>query len=124
IKTMMLTNLSHDVRTPLAAIAKVATDLEREVPEAQHMLTRKLAETGRRLTSSLNEILHLSSLDASNFKLTIEPMLLRTVLQTVADLYRTLAEEKGLYLHVEVTEEKFEVLADHNALQQVLGNLI
>ena len=86
-----ITNVSHDLRTPLTAICGYLDLLEQEpLPERPRRylgILRERAETMRALTE---ELLHYCVSNAAEEKLTSEPLDLRAILeQSLAGLYGT-----------------------------------
>jgi signal transduction histidine kinase len=68
-------------------------------------------------------MLDLTRLEAGAAEITVEPLLVRTVLAEVHDLTHVLASAKGLDLRVATTAEA-RVLADPQRLKQILLNLV
>jgi two-component system phosphate regulon sensor histidine kinase PhoR len=118
-------NASHELRTPVSAIAAAAETLESSVPlpdAAQpflHIITRH-ADRLRRLSDVL---LDLSRLESGEWRLDRLPVDVLGLVGQAADLIRDRADAKAISVAVEVPE-KLSVLGDRRALEQVLVNLL
>lgn len=124
LKSALLNNVSHEVRTPLTTIIGYATVLAEEVPEELRDFAHTIARGGQRLLDTLNAVLELARLEANPSPANI---LLLDVAQEVAqvvDLVLPLADQKGLEVRTVFPTEVVHVLADGSALLRVLNNLL
>ncbi len=120
-----VTNVSHDLRTPLTAICGYLELLGREVksPEqARHLaLISNRAETMKQLTE---ELLRYSVAAGGEEELRLEPVDLNAALEeAVASFYGALVET-GITPRVSIPEERVIRTLDKAALSRVLGNLL
>lgn len=127
-KTSMLTNMSHEIRTPLSSILGWAAVLMHEVPERQRELVRLIENSGQRLLNTLNSVIELAHLNANS--MTLRPTLLNVneAVETTAKGMSALAEEKGLVVEVDLTDDPVWVELDprclHRSLVHILDNAI
>jgi two-component system phosphate regulon sensor histidine kinase PhoR len=94
----------------------------RSPEEYQEALVHFIEEFDR-LNQMISDLILLSKFDASQMELKMAPLRLDLLLKVLGDLFRVLAEQKGLAFEVEAPEEV--VLAGDKArLQQLFTNLI
>jgi two-component system, chemotaxis family, CheB/CheR fusion protein len=131
IKREFLTNMSHELRTPITAL-KGFTELLQEWAQADklpHRYEKSLAIMKRNeilLLELVDSILSYSKLRSgvpfSSLIETVEPI---SAVREVIDSFRLNAEEKSLYLKLEVGGEMPAKLATNaQTLKQVLRNLL
>jgi signal transduction histidine kinase/CheY-like chemotaxis protein len=127
LKTAFLQNLSHEIRTPLNGIIGFS-DLLRDPDisvEDRSYYTEIIIERGWQLTSIINDILTISSLETKQEQLYKEVFNLNTLLRNQIAVFSGQAAEKGieLVLTTHLEESRAELLADKTKLGQVLNNL-
>jgi PAS domain S-box-containing protein len=124
----LVATVSHEVRTPLAAIYGSAITLTREDLAMEQELHSKLlhvivAESAR-LTEIVNDLLLASQLDAGTLDLQIERCDARELTEAVIDAARTYLPE-NVTLDLEAPADGLPaVAADEGELRQVLANLV
>lgn len=128
MKDEFLANTSHELKTPLHGMIGIAESL---VDAGQdHLsidLTRKLgliAQSGRRLSGLVNNILEYSRLKHDSPSLVIRPVRLRQAVQSAFEIVRPLMNGKPVELVNEVDDSFSPVRADENRLQQIFLNLL
>ena len=104
-KTLFLATVSHEVRTPLAALVGASellidTDLP---PEPEHF-ARIVHRSGERLMHLVQEILEFSGLEARQTVLRRLPVDVRAIIDDVASWAVPLAESQGLTLTLAVDD--------------------
>lgn len=121
-----LAAVSHEIRTPMNAILGIAQSLSGELAEDRHRgQVQTLLESGRVLTSLLDDILDQAKIEADH--MTIEPVRadIRRLIETVSALWRPLCESKGLTLEVRVDPSVPQTLRfDPVRVRQCLVNLL
>lgn len=120
-----VTNVSHDLRTPLTAICGYLELLERRDPDpdtARYLaLIGERAETMKRLTE---ELLRYSVAAGGENGLKLEPVdLNEAVEEAVASFYGALTQ-RGIVPAVTLPAERVVQTLDRAALSRVLGNLL
>ena len=124
LKSAILANMNHEIRTPLAAIMGFSTLLVDELPARYHRFMRIIQQSGERLLDTLTSILDLSILDAGCMKLNREKVNVARALYEKGQLLRPLAEKKGLQLHVESGAPEIWALLDRVLLDRILNKLV
>lgn len=125
-KSVFLAAVSHDIRTPLGSIIGMAELLlcTPLVPE-QADYARAIQRSGRALSSLLNNVLELSSIESDHFELRKAPFVLEDLVWETLELFAFGAHSKkiGLALEIDPTlPMQFE--GDVTRIRQVLINLI
>ena len=124
-KTELISNVSHDIKTPLTSIISYVEPLK-EQPEGEPA-NREYLDTLERqsvkLKKLLEDLIEASKASTGNLKAELEPCNLNTVLHQVIGEYEEKLSASQLDLRVSVPEEPVSILADTKHLQRVLDNL-
>jgi signal transduction histidine kinase/ActR/RegA family two-component response regulator len=125
-KTRFLSHMSHEFRTPLAAILGFAELLNTAaVDEKQRSWSGYVLDGGRHLLQLVNELLEISRIESGMMMLTSEPVDVGQTVAEVLQLVGPLADERGIRLESATTSEAAPyALADPLRLKQVLLNLV
>ena len=126
-KTMFLSNMSHDIRTPMNAVLGFTTLLARDAenPDKVREYTKKIMASGQHLLSLINDVLDVSKIESGKVVLSVEEFTLNDLISSVDAIIRPMAKEKGQIFNVEVTGVKHEyLLGDETRVNQVLINLL
>ena len=125
-KTDFLSNMSHDIRTPMNAIIGITTLMKNELhqPEklAEHL--SKLETSGRLLLGIINDILDMSRIESGKTTLNIEKTNLPQQVSQLDSIIRQQASQRRQTFTVETHVQHENVLADPNRLNQVLMNIL
>jgi len=125
-KTFFLSNMSHDIRTPLNAIIGYTTLAERDgySPEETSVYIKKIERAGHQLLDIVNDVLEMSRIESGKLELEPVPMNLRGCVEESGDLIRTQLEEKGIQFSVSCEIPHPWVLCDRNQLSRAIMNLL
>ncbi|MDR3348878.1 MAG: response regulator [Acidaminococcales bacterium] len=128
LKDEFLANTSHELRTPLNGIIGI---VESMIDGAAGVLTKEqkynlaiVANSGKRLSHMVNDILDFTRLKNKEIALRIKPVDLKIIVDTVIVLSKPMIKDKDLTLANEIDSSFALVGADENRLQQILYNLI
>ncbi len=125
-KTDFLSQMSHDIRTPMNAIVGF-TDFamqEQDIRVIRENYLPKIQSSGRHLLMLINDVLEMSRIESGKLELNEDPIRLETVLQEIASIIGLRAESEGLTLHTQYDLQDPWVYCDKLRLNQVLMNLL
>ena len=122
-----IANASHELRTPTTAIlgyAETLAETPPSDPETLHRFHQTVYRHAQRLSSLLGQLLDLTRLDANTYRMNLEAIDLRTVLQTAVEQQQEMARDAGLSVHLSAPAHLPAVWADRGAIEIVVGNLL
>ncbi|MBR6028530.1 MAG: response regulator [Clostridia bacterium] len=126
-KTCFLSNMSHDIRTPLNAVIGFTTLARRDgnTPEETADCLDKIQQSGQMLLGIINDVLDMSRIESGKLELECVPTQLTTLLDGLSSMFSAqMAEKRITYT---VTGEDIPhpwVSCDANRLNRVLMNLV
>lgn len=126
-KTTFLSNMSHDIRTPMNAVIGFTTLLAKDAdnPEKVREYTKKIMASGQHLLGLINDILDVSKIESGKVVLSVEEFTLKDLVSSVDAIIRPMAAARDQKFHVEVTGLKHEyLLGDETRINQILINLL
>ncbi len=126
-KTTFLSNMSHDIRTPMNAILGFTILLAKDAdnPGKVREYTKKITASGQHLLSLINDVLDVSKIESGKVVLTIGEFTLNNMVSSVDAIIRPMAREKGQEFEVLVSGVKQEhLIGDETRINQILINLL
>ena len=126
-KTMFLSNMSHDIRTPMNAVLGFTTLLAKDAenPGKVREYTKKIMASGQHLLSLINDILDVSKIESGKVVLNYEKFALNDVVSSVEAIIQPMAKAKGQEFNLEVTGIRHEnLVGDETRINQILINLL
>ena len=124
LRDTFLTNMSHEVRTPLAGILGTAQVLREEVEGPATELVDILESSGQRLLATLNDVLELSQLQSNTLRIDLQSTDIHALTSEVARTLRGAAQQKGLDFNVAPCMQPLYAEVDAAAFGRVLGHLV
>ena len=120
-----VTNISHDLRTPLTAICGyldlLAQQPQSEASERYLSVIRERTDAMRGLTE---ELFRYSVIAGTTEELHFEPVCLNDILeQSLAGFYGTLSE-RGIVPDIALSEQQIERTLDRHALRRIFDNIL
>jgi two-component system, OmpR family, sensor histidine kinase KdpD len=126
LRNSLLAGISHDLRTPLAAIVGAASSLAEDggqlAPEARRELARAIYDEGQRMATLANNILDMARLDAGAVALNRDWYPLEEIVGGV--LTRLKARLEGRPVEITLPKDLPLVKLDAVLIEQVLVNLL
>ena len=140
-KTTFLSNMSHDIRTPMNAIIGYIELSKRErskcdncdkcgqcadcVPEHLANFLDKIDSSSKHLLALINDVLEMSRIESGKMELELVETNLVKTMEEVHDMFATQMDTKEINFTVDTSEVKHRnVLCDKNRLNRVLLNLL
>ena len=126
-KSAFLSNMSHDIRTPLNAILGYTHLSKREDITLQELKDnmKRIEHSGNHLLALINDVLEMSRIESGKMELIETGTDLIRVLNETEDIFANQMAQKNIRFHVQ-TEEIRErlVYCDRNRLDRILLNLL
>jgi signal transduction histidine kinase len=124
-KSAFLTNMSHEVRTPMNGVLGVAELLlQGQLSAEQRDYVQTIQDSGRALLVVLNDVLDFSKIEAGKLDLALAPVDLRQLFAGIEREIAVQAEAKRLRFELKLGRQVPEwIVGDAARLRQVLMNL-
>lgn len=125
-KTELITNVSHDLKTPLTSIINYVELLKKcdiDDENAKEYLS-VLGEKSDRLKKLIEDLVEASKASTGNLKVELMEVSLNEITKQIIGEFSDNFDEKGLTLVETIPEEDITVKADSKMLYRVLENLM
>ncbi|MFA7001620.1 MAG: ATP-binding protein [Candidatus Omnitrophota bacterium] len=127
LKSTFLSNISHDLRTPMVCIQgslRLLADPSNGAlnPQQEKFATIALNNINR-LTRLINDLLDLSKLEAKQFSIRLAPFRLDEFIGSLSHEFTAWGKSKGVTIELDLPEP-LEIEADQDRIGQVLTNLV
>ncbi|MCI8474353.1 MAG: response regulator [Oscillospiraceae bacterium] len=126
-KSEFLSNMSHDIRTPMNAIVgmtAIATANIDDRDQVQNCL-KKITLSSKHLLGLINDVLDMSKIESGKMTLSMDQISLREVLESIVSIVQPQIRIKNQQFHVSIHDISTEnVYCDSVRLNQVLLNLL
>ncbi len=125
LKDSFLSNLSHEVRTPLNSIIGFASLLGEELknPEQQNFISF-IQESGQRLLQTINDLLDLSILESEPGKMHLGEIDLEAEIREAVGMMQNEARDKNLLMDFVIKASQIKAYGDHHMTSQVMRKLL
>ncbi len=127
LKSDFVSNVSHELKTPLSLIRMFAETLEmgrarseRKKKEYYHIIRQET----ERLTHLVNNLLNFSRMEAGKKQYQLEMANLNTVVEKVLKNYRVHLQEQGFDVSLRLSEDLPETAVDAESISEALLNLL
>ncbi len=128
LRRELVSNVSHDLRTPLASMHGYVETLLIKNDELSADQRREYLEIARKHTLRLGELIgdlfELSKLDSASIHPSIEAFSLAELMHDIVHEYELDAQKRNINLSINAPEDPAVVYADIGLVQRVLENLI
>jgi len=126
-KSEFLSSMSHELRTPLNAILGFSQLLELDqdnpLTEEQKENVSYILSSGTHLLSLINSVLELSTIEAGQTELSIEPTSVSRTVAEVVNLLKPLSNKENIEFNIQPGTADV-VKADATKLKQIIINLV
>ncbi len=125
-KTDFLSNMSHDIRTPMNAIVGFTDIAMKRKPDKEvENCLKKIRQSSEYLMTLINDVLDISRIESGKLEYKPVPVDLRDMINTVLSIARGYTENRDLNFYVSREELKTPyVMADELRIREVLLNII
>lgn len=126
LKTELITNVSHDIKTPLTSIINYIDLLKKEELPSQTAVeyVEVLSRQSDRLKKLVEDLVEASKASTGNIPINLAEINLNLLIDQTAGEYSEKAENAGLSLTVAVPQQDIFVLADGRMLWRIFDNLL
>jgi signal transduction histidine kinase len=125
-KTELMAIVSHDLKNPITVVSGLAEILRDETlsPERKSMVLDQLALVGSRMLELVKNLLDMNHLESGLMKFNNYAFDIAPLLEATMNQYRSPAAAKNLTIHYDKTSSQSVVVADEQAMMQVLDNIV
>jgi signal transduction histidine kinase len=126
-KTDFVSNVSHELKTPLTSIRMFSELLAEDrvsEPDKRRSYLQIIAAEASRLTRLINNVLDFSRIERGEKKYQFQPFDLTALVRETVGTYRPHLESLGFKITTEFPDTEIAVNGDRDALSQVLVNLL
>ena len=125
MKTELITNVSHDIKTPLTSIINYVDLLKKE--EMQNEKAKEyleiLDQKSQRLKRLTEDLVEASKASSGNIKLNLEKLDVKELIKQVSGEFEDKFKDKKLELILTMPEEEINIMADSRYLYRVIENM-
>ncbi len=126
-KTRFLSNMSHDIRTPMNAIIGFTSLAITHIDNRKKVLDylNKISTSSNHLLSLINDVLDMSRIESGRVHLDETECNLQDIIHELENMLKTEMESRNLEFHIDVPESfNGQVICDKLRLNQILLNLL
>ncbi len=126
-KSRFLSNMSHDIRTPMNAIMGFTELLKRDAGNIEKVTqyTNKISSSSQHLLGLINDILDMSKIENGKVALNVGELSLAEMVEELGNIIRPQAKAKGQRFEISVSDIKEErLMGDKLRLNQILLNIL
>ena len=121
-----ISNVSHELRTPVSVImanSETLVDGALDDKKQSKVFAKAILHNAERLSDMVSSLLDLSRIDYGELKLNIEELSINEHINKAIDSLKNLGKRKNISIMCSCSKGQI-VLADKNALERILNNLI
>lgn len=121
LKTIILSNMSHELNTPMSGIIGFSEILQLELAdESQKEMASLIHRSGKRLNETLTAILDLSKIESQRLQLSFDEIELNKIIYSCIAEIKSDAESKGLKFTFEPSDKNLSIKTDPNILYKII----
>jgi two-component system sensor histidine kinase SenX3 len=124
VRRDFVANISHELKTPVGALALLAeTLLDEDDPAVTKRLAERLASEAFRVGNTIDDLLELSRLEVAT-GLATDDVTVAQFVSEASDRVRPAAEQRGIEIVVEPPPTRLSVIGDRRQLVSAVTNLL
>jgi len=124
LKSSLLNNMSHEVRTPITSIIGYAELILNEPDEDHESFAMRIRQSGRRLSRTLRSVLEMAQVESGTLDVQPVDVDVPFLVREVVEDHRPMAERKDLALEVNATAPDDSLHTDPTLVRRALANLV
>ena len=126
-KSEFLSNMSHDIRTPMNGIVGMAAIATTNIDDKQRVrdCLRKITLSSKHLLGLINDVLDMSKIESGNLSLNVNQISLRETMDNIVNIVQPQIRARNQHFDIFIQRiETEEVHCDSIRLNQILINLL
>lgn len=123
MKSEFINIAAHELRTPLAILMGYANMLEEDLQGSQHEYISMITRNALRLSSLIDDMLHLQSLEYGTVSLSQDKLDLATAVQTAINDLTLWVAEKNLSIQFDIPADFPQMIVDRQKFDLIIINL-
>lgn len=126
-KSEFLSNMSHDIRTPMNAIVGMTAIAAANIDDKRQIQNclKKITLSSKHLLGLINDVLDMSKIESGKLTLHMEQVSLREVMDSIVNIVQPQIKEKKQHFSIHIRNvENEDVYCDSVRLNQVLLNFL
>ncbi|HKM28936.1 MAG TPA: ATP-binding protein [Anaerovoracaceae bacterium] len=127
-KTMFLSNMSHDMRTPMSAIIGLSSKefWDQSSDKEMQDYLQKINSSAEYLLSLINDVLDMSKIESNKFELKLKPVNPRRLIVDIASLVDQQRIKKNISINFDICDfdPRYDLVVDEVRLKQIFINII
>jgi PAS domain S-box-containing protein len=128
MKDEFLSNVSHELKTPLTSITGYTQLLSDktlgDLNERQSRVEKTVLRNAERLKRLVDSLLYLSRIQAGTVEYVFEPLQVREIIEPILEDLKIVAEQKGVELGMDLGDELPGISGDRDKLTDMLINIV
>lgn len=127
MKTEFLSNVSHELKTPIALIQGYSEGLRDNIsddPESIQFYSEVIIDEAKKMNSLVKKLLDLNEIEFGNNRLNIERFELNAFIKTIVTSHKLLIDEKQAKVEYDFAEEQCFVWADEYMIEEAFTNYL
>ena len=128
-KTEFLTNMSHELKTPLNSILTLTQVLlrnkENNLQDKQIKYLKTVNASGKTLLALINDVLDIAKIESGKTETFIEPITIQSIKEEIHETFFINREKTGVAFSIEVDDAVPDTIySDKKRLLQILRNIL
>ena len=125
LKTIFLSNMSHELNTPMSGIMGFSELLLQELQDKNHKdMAEFIHKSSKRLNDTLTSLLDISKLESRKMNLDFSPIEIVSTLKNCRSRFTEAAIAKGLIINLKLEKEKIYIDAEPTIINKIFCNLL
>ncbi len=123
LKSNLLNNMNHELRTPITNIAGYAELIMDETDGTPQKFAAQIRESGKRLSETLQSVLDMAQIEAGTLDVLVREVAVANVVREVIDRHDQKIEDKALTVEVDVPNDS-TLETDRTLLRRILNSFV